>query len=98
MQYDETTRQVLPMIDLLELVYTIMQRIPQGGLAVIAMFIFWSTASKVTNTHRTSRYYGAKSEVLLHSSRHRTYPDPSLGITFHLIFGMTPIPSPFQNL
>lgn len=69
MQYDETTRQVLPTIDPSELVYTIMQRIPQGRLAVIAMFIFWSTASKVTNTHRTSRYYGAKSEVLLHSSQ-----------------------------
>lgn len=46
--------------------YTIKHGIPQGGLAVIATFIFWSTARRVANAHRTSQYYRAKSEVLLH--------------------------------
>jgi hypothetical protein len=88
--------------------YTIKHGIPQGGLAVIATFIFWSTARRVANAHRTSQYYRAKSEVLLHRSQ--SWRSFDIGLTqipqsvllscqlifkFHLIFGMTRIPSPF---
>lgn len=48
---------------------TVKHGIPQGGLAVIATFIFWSTARRVANAHHTSQYYRAKSEVLLHRSQ-----------------------------